>query len=380
MSTDISKSFLSAASQETFRLLLEDAPDSILLCDSKGVIQFVNQQTLYMLGYQKAELLGQSIDVLVPDAVRPGHEKMRGSYTQAPHKRPMGAGLNLSARKKDGTLVPVEISLSPVTISNEPCVLAIVRDVSQLRKLTRDLQTNLEELKRSNAELEQFAYVASHDLQEPLRMISGYTQLLLKRYGDKLDDDARVFIDFAVDGAKRMQNLINDLLSYSRLHTRKQPDVDINLDTTVQQALKNLTVTITESGATVKVDQLPTVKGDPVQMTQLFQNLISNAIKFRRPGTPAEVVITSRPAPHSKGKKVEISVRDNGIGINPQYAEKIFAIFQRLHSRDEFPGTGIGLAICKKIVEKHGGRIWVEPVPESEGHGSVFHFTLKSGE
>lgn len=209
-------------------------------------------------------------------------------------------------------------------------------------------------------------------------MISGYTQLLLKRYGDKLDDDAKVFIDFAVDGAKRMQNLINDLLAYSRLHTRKQPDADVNLNGTLQQVMKNLATTISESGAKIQAEELPIIKGDPVQMTQLFQNLISNAIKFRRPDTAPVVTITCKSAAKNPKKKTEISVTDNGIGINPAYAEKIFAIFQRLHSRDEFPGTGIGLAICKKIVEKHGGRIWVEPAPE--GQGSVFHFTLRTGD
>jgi PAS domain S-box-containing protein len=371
---NLQSGFLTAASQETFQLLLEGAPDAIILCDSSGTVQFANDQTKLLFGYDSEELIGKSIDLLVPSSAREDHHKMRDSYGKAPRKRPMGLGLNLSAQRKDGSLLPVEISLSPVTISNDKCVLAIVRDVTELRQLTRDLKINIEELRRSNEELEQFAYVASHDLQEPLRMVSGYTQLLLKRYANKLDDDAKEFIDFAVDGAKRMQNLINDLLSYSRVHSRKQPATEVDLNIVLQQVQKNLITAITESNARIISPQMPVILADPVLMTQLFQNIIANAIKFRKPDTVPEINIT---VTQDDERMWTFAVRDNGIGIRQEYADRIFAVFQRLHTRDAYPGTGIGLAICKKIVEKYQGKIWVHSEPEN---GSTFYFTLENGE
>jgi signal transduction histidine kinase len=224
------------------------------------------------------------------------------------------------------------------------------------------------ELTRSNAELEQFAYVASHDLQEPLRMITGYTNLLAKRYGNKLDEDAREFIGFAVNGAKRMHVLINDLLSYSRVGTAAKPLAETDCEGVFAKTLASLQVAIRESGATITKEDLPTVIADETQLGQLFQNLLSNAIKYRGEDAPRIHVGCKEQA----GRWL-FSVRDNGIGIDPQYAERIFIIFQRLHTRDEYSGTGIGLAICKKIVERHGGKIWVESAP---GEGTTCFFTL----
>jgi len=225
-----------------------------------------------------------------------------------------------------------------------------------------------EELTRSNKELEQFAYVASHDLQEPLRMIAGYTQLLQRRYKDKLDEDANQFIFYTVDGVLRMQTLINDLLTYSRLETRGKVFEPANCQAILDDVLVTLQMTIEESGAIITHGPLPTVQADRIQLFQLFQNLIGNAIKFRGDKPPL-IHIEAKP----QQKRWLFSVRDNGIGIEPQYMERIFVIFQRLHSRDKYPGTGIGLAICKKIVEHHGGRIWVESQP---GNGSTFYFII----
>lgn len=238
----------------------------------------------------------------------------------------------------------------------------------ELEKANDVLVQQTTELERSNIELQQFAYVASHDLQEPLRMVASYMQLLEKRYKGKLDSDADEFIGFAVDGATRMQGLIRDLLAYSRVGTRGKEFQPTECEVILKRCLTNLKVAMEESGAEVTHDPLPTVRADDAQLQQLFQNLIGNAIKFRNKKVPRVHVSAER-----NGKEWFFSVKDNGIGIEPQYAERIFVIFQRLHGKGEYPGTGIGLAVCKKIVERHGGKIWVE---SEAGKGATFHFTI----
>ena len=224
------------------------------------------------------------------------------------------------------------------------------------------------ELEHSNRELEQFAYVASHDLQEPLRMVSSYTELLERRYGDKLDDKAREFIGYAVDGAVRMQRLINDLLEFSRVSTRGKALQPVDVTRVLGTVRANLSVAIQDAGALVTNDALPTVMADETQLVQLLQNLIGNAIKFRGRERPHVHV-----GAQATATEWVFAVRDNGIGIAPEYFERIFVIFQRLHARDEYPGTGIGLAVCRRILDRHGGRIWVESEP---GRGSTFYFAL----
>ena len=235
---------------------------------------------------------------------------------------------------------------------------------------TAELTRALADLEHSNQELEQFAYVASHDLQEPLRMVSSYVQLLARRYQGRLDADADTFIRYAVDGAERMKRLINDLLAYSRLGTQAKPHRSVDCNVVLQEALGNLALALREAGGTLDVAPLPLVRGDETQLLQVFQNLVGNAIKFRGT-TPLRVQVT---AVRAKDFWC-LTVRDNGIGIDPQHAERIFVIFRRLHTQDQYPGTGIGLAVCRKIVERHGGRIWVESAP---GAGAAFHFTLRA--
>jgi light-regulated signal transduction histidine kinase (bacteriophytochrome) len=244
----------------------------------------------------------------------------------------------------------------------------IERDVALRKRAEKALEDKAKELARSNAELEQFAYVASHDLQEPLRMVSSYMQLLEQRYAGKLGTEADEFIGFAVDGANRMRGLVEALLTYSRLSSRGDPFAPIDSAAAAKRALVTLRSAVEEAGALVTVGPLPPVTADAGQITQLFQCLIGNAIKFRRLDLPRIRISAVR-----KDDEWQFAVQDNGIGIEREYYEKIFVMFQRLHGRSQYGGTGIGLAICKKIVERHDGRIWVESEP---GKGSTFYFTL----
>ncbi|WP_018654512.1 sensor histidine kinase [Actinomadura flavalba] len=236
----------------------------------------------------------------------------------------------------------------------------------------QQLHSQTEELRRSNAELEQFAYVASHDLQEPLRKVASFCQMIERRYGDQLDDRGRQYIEFAVDGAKRMQALINDLLGFSRVGRMVRPEEAIDLNTVAEQAVGNLATLREETGADVRLGDLPTLPGDRTQLGQLFQNLIGNAIKFRRPDAPPVVEITAE----REGDTWLFSCTDNGIGVDAKYSDRIFLIFQRLHPKDEYTGTGIGLALCKKIVEFHGGRIWLETEGRGDSPGTTIRWTL----
>jgi PAS domain S-box-containing protein len=483
------------ASEIKFRGILESAPDAMVIADGQGRIVLVNAETERLFGYRREELVGQVVDILVPERFRGKHPRHREGYTEHPVTRSMGAGLDLWGLRKDNTEFPVEISLSPIETPGGTLISSTIRDVTTRKKAEESLReaeehfrtlannisqlawmadekgyifwynqrwfdytgttleemagwgwqkvhhpdhvqqvvariskcfqtgevwedtfplrgrdgnyrwflsravpirdpegkvlrwfgTNtditerkkseehllktVEELKRSNDELQQFAYVASHDLQEPLRMVASYTQLLAKRYKGRLDSDADEFIAYAVDGSNRMQRLIQDLLAYSRAGTNGKALLEISSEKALKEALANLRATMQESGAVVTHDSLPAITTDDTQLAQIFQNLVGNAIKYRSAKAPLVHVSAAK----NGGKEWIFSVRDNGMGIDPQYFERIFVLFQRLHGRTEFKGTGIGLAICKKILERLGGRIWVESQPEK---GSTFHFAL----
>jgi PAS domain S-box-containing protein len=344
-----------------FRAAVESAPSGMIMMDRGGKIVLVNHEAERLFGYTRDELLGQPIELLVPERFRSKHPSYRSDFFLDPRSRAMGAGRDLYGRRKDGSETPVEIGLNPFETDEGFFVLASVVDITERKRAE-------EELHRSNEELERFAYVASHDLQEPLRMVGSYVQLLGKRYKGKLDADADEFIGYALDGALRMQRLIEDLLAFSRVSTRGGALVATDANVVLDRALANVRFTIDEAGAVVTHDPLPTVLADAGQLEHVFQNLVSNAVKFRS-AEPPRVHISAT----QQESRWVFGVRDNGIGIEPQYYDRIFVIFQRLHGKQEYPGTGIGLAIAKKIVERHGGKIWVTSTP---GAGSTFSFSL----
>ena len=352
-----------------YRGLLEAAPDAMAVVDQAGEIVFLNVQAEKQFGYRRDELLGQKVKNIIPEgfAERLIAEALRS--TEDALAQQIDTGIELSGRHKNGSEFPIEIMLSPLESSTGILLTAAIRDITTRKTAEANLLQKVAELNRSNEELGQFAYIASHDLQEPLRMVASYTQLLSRRYKGRLDSDADEFIAFAVDGAARMQRLIQDLLTFSRVGTKGRDLLVTSSEEAFQQALINLREAIEQSGAQVTHDPLPAVLADETQLIQLFQNLIGNGIKYQRNGVPRVHVS----AVTDGGEVYTFSVQDNGLGIDSQYFEKIFGMFQRLHKREEFAGTGIGLAICKKIVERHGGKISVE---SQVGHGSTFRFAL----
>ncbi len=348
--------------------IVESSDDAILSKGLDGKINSWNVGAERLFGYRSEEIVGKPISVLLPADRIHEEEQIVGQFLRGERVEHMET-VRVS---KDGRPIDVSVSVSPLRDAEGRVIGAskIIRDITERKRAEQALQAITEDLRRSNQDLEQFAYVASHDLQEPLRMVTGYLQLIERRYKQNLDQNGMEFIDFAVDGATRMSRLITDLLDYSRVGTRGKPLVPVDTEKVLTRAVGNLGAAIADTGAEITHDPLPTVKGDSTQLTQLFQNLIGNAIKFRSPTKLCKVHVSAQ----REGQQWVFRVADNGIGIDPQYAQKIFLIFQRLHGRQQYPGTGIGLAICKKIVERHGGRMWVNGCV---GEGSTFLFTLE---
>lgn len=348
--------------------ILDTLPTGMFIVDGEGTILSINQEIERLFGYPKVELIGRSIEILIPSENHEKHRVDRGNYFKNPEPRKMGEGRHLFAVAKNGEKIPVEIGLHPWIHDDISYIIGSVVDLTYQKKHEEEILQLAEDLKASNLELESFAYVVSHDLQEPLRMIMNYLKLLERRYGRQLDDEATEFIGFAVDGASRLQGMIEDLLKYARVTTRGGEFQQIDLQTVLDDVLRDLQFAIKDNKATITIDNLPTISADKTQMRQLLQNLIGNAIKYHGEADPIIKIGATEDV-----NSWRISVSDNGIGIDPKYFDQIFVVFKRLHHRGEYEGNGIGLSVCKRIVERHGGKLHVE---SAVGKGSTFIFSI----
>lgn len=356
------------AALEAFRLATEWSPAAKILVDRERRIRLVNAELERRFGYSRDELLGRPFDLLVPDSAG-DHPTLVDTYFNAPKSRAMQPDKEVHGRRKDGSFFAIEVTLTPVPSREGTMVLAAIVDVSELKRALGDLQLRSAQLERSNNDLTHFAHVASHDLQEPLRAVSSFAQLLADRYRGQLDERADGYIDYIVGGARRMRTLINELLVFSRLENELGTLQSVPMDNVLQDACRALDDTIARNEAVIETKgSLPVVNGNPAQLTRLLQNLIANAIKYRRAEPPA-IRISAR----QEGGMWCFSIIDNGIGFEGKYKESIFTMFQRLHVEGSQRGSGLGLAIAKRIVEQHGGRIWADGRP---GDGATFTFTL----
>lgn len=355
--------------EERFRLVVESAPNAMLLINNEGKITLVNAQTELLFGYDRKELIGNKLELLIPERFRPQHPSFRNHFFQNLQTRPMGSGRDLFALRKDGSEVQVEIGLNPIETTEGSMVLTSIIDITA-RKQQEAMLSKQAELEVKNKELEQFAYIASHDLQEPLRTVSNYMQVFEEDYLSQLDEQAHTYLQSVKKATTRMSVLIKALLDYSQLG-RNSVLVQKNIRLLIDDVISDLSNMIRQSNAQIEIGEMPELNIYETEMRQLFQNLISNAIKFTNPGITPVIKINAT----KKENHYLFSVADNGIGIAPVHFDRVFEIFQRLHSAEKFKGNGIGLANSKKITALHQGDIWLE---STQGSGTTFYFTISS--
>ena len=371
MSTDLQVANpLANVRLDILQAAIESSRSPLILTDNlrpDNPIIYSNQAFLDLTGYSPEEVIGKNCRFLQGDDTDPQTVTMlRTAVKKGEYVR-----VSLKNYTKAGQPFWNDLVMSPIKDSSGTTThfMGMQLDITEQVYAVENLRLQSQALQRSNKELEQFTYATSHDLQEPLRMISSYLQLINKRYADRLDDDGATFLKFATEGAERMQTLIYDLLTLSKISTSKDNFKSVDMHEAVDRALFNLRLSVQETGADITCEKLPKVQADMVQMTQMFQNLIGNAIKYRSPSRPLSIHIGYK---KSGGEHV-FSIADNGIGIPKKQFSRIFIVFQRLHTHAEFEGTGVGLAICSKIIDRHGGKIWVK---STEGKGSTFLFSL----
>jgi len=363
--------------EEKFRNLLESAPDAIVIVDSRGRIQLVNAQTERLFGYTRAELSGQRVEMLIPSRYQASHVTSREEYVRSPHPRAMGAGLELYGRHKDGNEIPVEVSLSPLQTEEGTLISSAIRDVSsrrrieeEIRKLNSELRQKVAELSAANRDLESFSYSVSHDLRAPLRHIDGFARILKEEHASQLSEEGIRYLDRVLQAANHMGQLVDDLLNLARIGRKDMVRQRVRLDELVREAMSDLPPEVSERQIEWRIEPLAEAECDPGLVKLVLVNLLSNAVKFTKDRQPAVIEVGTRDT--EKGKA--FVVRDNGVGFDPKYADKLFGVFQRLHRQEDFAGTGIGLATVQRIVHRHGGEVWAESAP---GQGAAFFFTLE---
>lgn len=354
-----------------FQRAVEASPSGMVAVDAEGAIVLLNSEAERIFGYEHNELLGEPIETLVPEGSRAAHPGFRRDFVlRGAERRVMGQGRELTARRKDGRTFPIEVGLNPIEVGGEQVILSAIVDRTEMRRRQDALEEKTAELERSNADLEHFAYMASHDLQEPLRMVVTFMGMLEGQYANRLDDKAKTYIGFASDGAKRMKQMVDGLLGYSRVDIRGRTFEWVSTRTLLENVRASLQLRIRELNATVQeTGDLPTVRGDARQLEQVFQNLIANALKFCSSDVPPSIEISCE----ERAEHWLFSVSDHGVGFDGAQSGRLFQLFQRLHERSEFAGNGIGLALCKRILVRHGGEIWAEA---EVGVGATFYFTL----
>jgi two-component system sensor kinase FixL len=366
-------------SESKINSIIQTAVDGIITIDMRGIMEMVNPSAAKLFGYSAEELLGNNISMLMPEPDRSRHDQYMRHYHDTGEKRIIGIGREVSGLKKNGTVFPFYLSISEVFLADRKVYTGFVHDITQQKVSEERLRRYAAELERSNRELQDFAYVSSHDLQEPLRKIQAFGDRLKTKEYNTLSEQGKDYVDRMLNAASRMQNLINDLLDFSRVTSKSKPFVKVELDTILSEVLSDLEITVEKTGAVIHRSPLPEIEAEPTQMRQLFQNLISNSIKFRKEDKKPVISISA-----NRGQRiahltstpgdewVEIVVEDNGIGFDEKYLDRIFNIFQRLEGQ-KYEGSGIGLAVCRKIAVRHGGDITAQSKP---GEGTRFIITL----